>query len=805
MSFRVVTIPLRERTKNDAKLGELVVDNNYGDISVFNSVNFKDPESEEEMIIKHENKESSTKKIEGELQSIQIRKDLVEEELDNDLNRLGTFTVPKDFNIVSDRDDNLLASIRYIDEKYKKYINDGTVESYNVPGVVDKVYNISNPDSYSSILRNILYEILEGTDTSEIKSTSFNEIMNKLLISLGSDYPDSKGTIYDLRNSIRKLSELNDLLNSKIKLNNSTIDAAYSTMRRFLNLKDIVKTKKFIRYNGEIFDGDSKVIPDNMKTGTGIQTENESTFDISKYYLDQKDSTNDTYIYTNKNDDNAFIDHFVSNPLSKNFDGDNNLMMLDSVYYRDLYGENNPPSYLINDTSLGNDFILFGKSSMINANEYINPQSRLPIEYLDRSTTPKNVGVFLDNRYWDQKGFWNANRNYKVFMYSNYDKSKSLYRNDISEISAFHRAMNSDLINGLLLSYMVRYNGLSLYSDVYASYGGNIQAGMLDYSRYRYLKNNMVTTSIQLEYTYNSSNPIHKDAKDTSNYQTNLLNALENKLREENIDFFYTKYPNYMICYSFLRTIDENETDQSVIETNDKSLPVIPFNIHKNKNDFLYKDRIYNPYAASFNYYRGRSFINSKNDSIDDFRDMDIMSYNQSFLNYFELYLRTFDNLFNGSNTDINDGSNNLVRLFDFKKIHGLENGLNFKNASNETISGVKLIRSIRNGNNISIQGGYYKNSDDEHSFNFDSFSSDTVASGEDVTLSLNFIKPTWKDTMKRFILNNLGFYQVPNYDSNSQTTLLTALNRFDIDVNISLSNSDSKNGLLFKDLDDLY
>ena len=167
MSFRVVTIPLRERTKNEAKLGELIVDNNYGDISVLNSIDF----NKDETLVKHENKESSTKKIEGELHSIKIRKDLIEESLQNDLDTLGTYTIPEDFNILTDREDNILASIRYINETYDKYIKENVVSKFNIPSIIDNIYGKDNQNSYYNIFRNILYNLLEGTDTNEIKST----------------------------------------------------------------------------------------------------------------------------------------------------------------------------------------------------------------------------------------------------------------------------------------------------------------------------------------------------------------------------------------------------------------------------------------------------------------------------------------------------------------------------------------------------------------------------------------------------------------------------------------------------------
>ena len=613
----------------------------------------------------------------------------------------------------------------------------------------------------------------------------------------------SKGLLYDLDKAIRELNELNDLLDSKINFNKDSKEEIYNTIRNFLDVKDIIRSKKFIRYNDEIFEENSK-IPPNMENGTKIQTENEIGENFNKepylaYYIEQKEDTNNSNVYNNNIEkDYEFTDHFIANPLSNNFDGDNNLYMLDSIYYVDNYKDGS--LFINNDSKL----IEYNLSTMINCYDYTSSDSRLPMEYLDTTKSPKTFGLFLDNRFTLNRGFSKNTRENKIFMYSNTD-----------DMNLFHRVMNDDLINGIILTYMSKFNGLLLYSSVYSSnLSDRIETNPTDFSTYRYLKNRHIFTTIQLGYTADNINPIFEDnsiGEEYKTYDMSLYNILQNNLKN-NIDIYFTKYPNYLVNYIFNREPLENENDTKEIENSDKYIALNNFILSHSSKDLLFKNQKdnedYNNYSAVFNYYRGRSFLNGKTNT-PLIEDMDIISYNKSFLNYFELYLKTFDNLFNGEDNFVNDTS--VYKYFDFKNISDFNYGLSFKDENGNEVNGIKLLRYETN-NNL-LKGGYFKivdRVDDNPShalFGYTRFEEDKKAKNDNNSLSIEYEKPTWKDTMKRFILNNLGMFDIPNYNSTINNTLKNALDNFEISVDIKLNNKESfSNSLLnITDVENLY
>ena len=382
-------------------------------------------------------------------------------------------------------------------------------------------------------------------------------------------------------------------------------------------------------------------------------------------------------------------------------------------------------------------------------------------------------------------------------------------------MNLFHRVMNDDLINGIILTYMSKFNGLLLYSSVYSSnLSDRIETNPTDFSTYRYLKNRHIFTTIQLGYTADNINPIFEDnsiGEEYKTYDMSLYNILQNNLKN-NIDIYFTKYPNYLVNYIFNREPLENENDTKEIENSDKYIALNNFILSHSSKDLLFKNQKdnedYNNYSAVFNYYRGRSFLNGKTNT-PLIEDMDIISYNKSFLNYFELYLKTFDNLFNGEDNFVNDTS--VYKYFDFKNISDFNYGLSFKDENGNEVNGIKLLRYETN-NNL-LKGGYFKivdRVDDNPShalFGYTRFEEDKKAKNDNNSLSIEYEKPTWKDTMKRFILNNLGMFDIPNYNSTINNTLKNALDNFEISVDIKLNNKESfSNSLLnITDVENLY
>ena len=335
MSFRVVITPLRERTENQPEIGEIIVDNNYGDISVLNNEN---------------NLESGTKQIQSDLIISQIKSKDISSKIENSINGLGYY-LNDDFNVNTDLNNNILGSLDYIQKEYEKYFgNNYLKENFDLDSLVKKIYSKDNNTSYSHKLRQLLLKIIddENINISTVKELNLNNLQEKLV----NEFQNKLETFE------RKLDEFEYLLDDFETYSNSRTGSIVSelnkTFNNYFNTKENLKSKKFINYNKDIFNNEENpsFIPSNMinkETNEAItkeqgilQTENKIYNDYinifnskNAFYLNSPLLGNEHYklYYSYYKKKGAFVDHFISSPLSENFDGDDNLFFVNSTFY----------------------------------------------------------------------------------------------------------------------------------------------------------------------------------------------------------------------------------------------------------------------------------------------------------------------------------------------------------------------------------------------------------------------------------------------------------------------------------------
>ena len=406
MSFRVKVVPVRERTENEMDTGELIVDNNYGDISTYNNTYYK-KNDENEVVEDFRYKVSSTKKIESDLQTTNIQNNIIKELLSNKIKNLGTYNITSSFDIKKDLNSNILGSSTYINNKVKKLDEENIDEKFGISKLYKELLDNSNSSSYSYILRKLLAICIDSIDPK----FSFN---NSISISAIEDLI-IKNLFPNLEIWEKYLDEMEYMLNEaenifkKDGTLKTSIDKIYE---EFNDIEQILKSKKFMFYNEPIYVDNENKLHFKPFNDTQYQTENktrdvfnEMTFylgnlgiDLNDYYSESY--ANMRYLYDNLNSDtmnNTFNDHFIASPLSANFDGDQNLLMLDSDYYRldDSEDETKDNDDFTSLRYSNRRFIHYTNMNMINAEDFNNGDSILLFNYFN---SPNNK-IIYDNRF----------------------------------------------------------------------------------------------------------------------------------------------------------------------------------------------------------------------------------------------------------------------------------------------------------------------------------------------------------------------------------------------------------------------
>lgn len=650
MSFRVVVTPLRERSENKPKIGELITDNNNGDISLFNS---------------ETNMESATKEIKSNLVIDKINSNIIKKNIENEIKSLGTY-LNEEFNIGTDKDKNILGSLNYIAEENQKYIDENYLEKhYDIDILREKIYGINNENSYSHILRQLLLESdkLDENYNDNIKILDPLELENKL-----SDVYDKQLDKFE-----KELDELEFYLDQyadRLIYSNSIKNSLEAVYNEYVDNKEILKSKKFMYYNERIFrnnDGALSYFPKNDSGDLNLQTENE-IYDNTYYspkqslFLDSP-SNSIKLLYS----DTIMKDHFIMSPLSSNFDGDDNVLMLNSYFYNRTLdsnetmvtysnrssittSDNKKEGYDTLNTSIGNTRMWNPSiNAKTNYKSYLSADNILPF-YLndsplstdDSSLKLKNNGLYIE-KYFNEITTYDNRYNKRIFISNNLDER--MYADRLNAYNAllfkynkngnlFNNYSDSDNTSSLSLSRLI--NGNNYFENYPSTYYIKDQETLFNIDNLSSYE--IAQLYLNMRQNYRNTNSIDYE------FDNNISNYKYYQFQSPILLYKYTNGDNIKIIkrdnYSNLRIINSyqtlinfylNQVEKKVYATNDDSTMV------------------FDTYRPNYLYYKGFGLVgaeHSKSENDMDYKhelDFNIFKMNESLVRHLSLMISSLE------------------------------------------------------------------------------------------------------------------------------------------------------------------
>lgn len=572
MSFRIICIPLKERTAFNPENYEILLDDNHGDISIKNESNIK----------QNDCYESGTKSTSAVFNAAKILTQNTNADLQTVSDNLGTFVerTDEEFNINEAAENNYIGAMDYIVQGYSKYINDDDGKLSNKNEIVDSINKtserlygknkdvIATDDScYSGKFRNSLVKALqyfdEEQEENDVKEVNLSAIKRKLIEEYMKNIIIAKAKVKNLMNLANSYEEL---LNSRNGYNTvfNELDKREKDIRQKLNR---YKYKEYIESSTASTDYSPILPPESDLFGYDYDL-------FDKNIAEQGDPSQgippyvgtDDFKLTQKNlhiiNSTEFFKDFTFYERSNDCDYDENMYEFDSQY------KVNTSNYTNGTNVFGNEQFLDFNSSSVNS-------------YYGRNIIPLLEKGMLYYTYFDERfnkivfknpAIQNKFNGYTTSMYNTIMKDKMRFflyciaksNEDNSFINGYIKGQNllvnlglnptsfedSDLINILPSTLFYDRENEDIYNTIPSDYFTNKNA------RYYYLTgksdflNNYLMSFSEGSPVINYSNPNYSES--------NGKHIADNAFWHE-----YYKGRNYLehgrskVPYSFRHSLNE--------------------------------------------------------------------------------------------------------------------------------------------------------------------------------------------------------------------------------------------------------